>query len=421
MKAKRLSLRTLARLSFHGFFEHPVRLVLTVFISLVSFVLMGTSVTLARYTPERAMVETYATVTDSFSLVAEGEKPLKEQADAVFPLAYGAVTDGAEYLTASSLAPDGSFIEYQERAGVHVQSAVRTAAWFPEEVERALGIAWCAGGRPQDGEVALSSCTANAFLAEGTAKNYEDVVGKHISYTLPVGGTREATVSGVYDTTDCKRGGNILSPCADDVCEWKGAMFVSEDVFWELAEEAGGAEALYYAGDHDRGTAEALIAFLGENWDYSSDVFDVVAVYDEKVRQVQTWCVALGAVLTVFSAFLLYQLIAVLLEDNVEMLGVLRMLGARGSVCVQIAMLGSVALGLFTGVLGAVLSLAGNVLMNAVFRTVLRVPIAVAGFDALSFLSIIGLGLAVGFLAALVPSIRLARRTPIQMQPARRA
>ena len=135
----------------------------------------------------------------------------------------------------------------------------------------------------------------------------------------------------------------------------------------------------------------------------------------------QTWCVALGAVLTVFSAFLLYQLITVLLEDNVEMLGVLRMLGARGSVCVQIAMLGSIALGLFTGVLGAVLSLAGNVLMNAIFRTVLRVPIAVAGFDALSFLSIIGLGLAVGILAALVPSIRLARRTPIQMQPARRA
>lgn len=103
------------------------------------------------------------------------------------------------------------------------------------------------------------------------------------------------------------------------------------------------------------------------------------------------------------------------------MLGVLRMLGARGSVCVQIAMTGSIALGLFAGVLGAALSLAGNVLVNVIFRTVLRVPIAVAGFDLVAFLPVIALGLAVGALAAVVPSVRLARRSPIQMQPQKRA
>ena len=69
----------------------------------------------------------------------------------------------------------------------------------------------------------------------------------------------------------------------------------------------------------------------------------------------------------------------------------------------------------------AALSLAGNVLVNVIFRTVLRVPIAVAGFDLVAFLPVIALGLAVGALAAVVPSVRLARRSPIQMQPQKRA
>lgn len=69
----------------------------------------------------------------------------------------------------------------------------------------------------------------------------------------------------------------------------------------------------------------------------------------------------------------------------------------------------------------AALSLAGNVLVNVIFRTVLRVPIAVAGFDLVAFLPVIALGLAVGALAAVVPSARLARRSPIQMQPQKRA
>ena len=59
--------------------------------------------------------------------------------------------------------------------------------------------------------------------------------------------------------------------------------------------------------------------------------------------------------------------------------------------------------------------------MNVIFRTVLRVPIAVAGFDLVAFLPVIALGLAVGALAAVVPSVRLARRSPIQMQPQKRA
>ena len=41
MKAKRLSFRTLAKLSFRGFFDRPVRLVLTVLTALLSLVTMG--------------------------------------------------------------------------------------------------------------------------------------------------------------------------------------------------------------------------------------------------------------------------------------------------------------------------------------------------------------------------------------------
>lgn len=425
MKAKRLSFRTLAKLSFCGFFDRPVRLAFTVFLSLVSFVLMGTSVTLARYTPEKAMIETYASEVQSFRLTPMGQKPSRAEADALLPLAYGAVTGGA-FLDASALVPDDGLLDraisFQRETGLHVQSAVNVAAYLPPEVEEALSLSWCAGRMPQkEGEAALSSCAANAYLAAGSAKGYAEVVGRRLSYTLPDGTQREAVIVGVYDTSDCGMGGDVFTSCTQDTGAWKGALFLSEDEFWEIAEGAGGADALWYAGDGSRATGEVILAFLNTHWEYSSSVFDVVAVYHEKIGMVQTWCVSLGAALTAFSALLLYQLISVLLDDNLEMLGVLRMLGARGSVCVQIAMTGSIALGLFAGVLGAALSLAGNVLINAIFRTVLRVPIAVAGFDLIAFLSVIALGLAVGALAAVVPSVRLARRSPIQMQPQKRA
>lgn len=425
MKAKRLSFRTLAKLSFRGFFDRPVRLVFTVFLSLVSFVLMGTSVTLARYTPEKAMIETYASEVQSFRLTPMAQKPSRAEADALLPLAFGAVTSGA-FLDASALVPDDGLLDraisFQRETGLHVQSAVNAAAYLPPKVREALSLSWCAGGMPQkEGEAALSSCAANAYLAAGSAKGYAEVVGRKLNYTLPDGTQREAVIVGVYDTSDCSMGGDVFTACTQDTGNWKGALLLPENVFWEIAEDAGGADALWYAGDGSRTTGEVLLAFLNTHGEYSSGVFDVVAVYHEKIGMVQTWCVSLGAALTAFSALLLYQLISVLLDDNLEMLGVLRMLGARGSVCVQIAMTGSIALGLFAGVLGAALSLAGNVLVNVIFRTVLRVPIAVAGFDLVAFLSVIALGLAVGALAAVVPSVRLARRSPIQMQPQKRA
>lgn len=299
---------------------------------------------------------------------------------------------------------------------------MNAAAYLPPEVREALSLSWCAGGMPQkEGEAALSSCAANAYLAAGSAKEYAEAVGRKLNYTLPDGTQREAVIVGVYDTSDCSMDGDVFTACTQDTGNWKGALLLPENVFWEIAEDAGGADALWYAGDGSRTTGEVLLAFLNTHGEYSSGVFDVVAVYHEKIGMVQTWCVSLGAALTAFSALLLYQLISVLLDDNLEMLGVLRMLGARGSVCVQIAMTGSIALGLFAGVLGAALSLARNVLVNTIFRTVLRVPIAVAGFDLVAFLSVIALGLAVGALAAVVPSVRLARRSPIQMQPQKRA
>lgn len=423
MKARRRSFRTLAKLSFRGFFDRPVRLVFTVFLSLISFVLMGTSVTLARYTPEKAMIETYASEVQSFRLTPMAQKPSRAEADALLPLAFGAVIGGA-FLDASALVPEDGLLDraiaFQRETGLHVQSAVNAAAYLPPEVREALS--WCAGGMPQrEGEAALSSCAANAYLAAGSAKEYAEVAGRKLNYTLPDGTQREAVIVGVYDTSDCSMGGDVFTACTQDTGNWKGALLLPENVFWEIAEDAGGADALWYAGDGSRTTGEVLLAFLNTHGEYSSGVFDVVAVYHEKIGMVQTWCVSLGAALTAFSALLLYQLISVLLDDNLEMLGVLRMLGARGSVCVQIAMTGSIALGLFAGVLGAALSLAGNVLVNVIFRTVLRVPIAVAGFDLVAFLSVIALGFAVGALAAVVPSVRLARRSPIQMQPQKRA
>ena len=425
MKAKRLSFRTLAKLSFRGFFDRPVRLVLTVLTALLSLVTMGVAITLARYTPEKAMIETYASEVQSFRLTPVEQKPSRAEADALLPLPCGAVTSGA-FLDAAALVPEDGLLDraiaFQRETGLHVQSAVNAAAYLPPEVQEALSLSWCAGGMPQkEGEAALSSCAANACLAAGSMKSYADAVGRKLSYTLPDGTQREAVIVGVYDTSDCGMGGDVFTACTQDTGNWKGALLLSEDVFWQIAEDAGGADALWYACDGSRTTGEVLLAFLNAHGEYSSNVFDVVAVYHEKIGMVRTWCGSLGAALTAFSALLLYQLISVLLDDHLEMLGVLRMLGARGSVCVQIAMTGSIALGLFAGVLGAVTSLVGNVLINAIFRTVLCVPIAVAGFDLAAFFSVIALGSAVGALAAVVPSVRLARRSPIQMQPQKRA
>lgn len=117
MKAKRLSFRTLAKLSFRGFFDRPVRLVFTVFLSLVSFVLMGTSVTLARYTPEKAMIETYASEVQSFRLTPMEQKPSRAEADALLPLAFGAVTRGRFWMPPRSSPKTGFWIGRSPSSG----------------------------------------------------------------------------------------------------------------------------------------------------------------------------------------------------------------------------------------------------------------------------------------------------------------
>ena len=108
-------------------------------------------------------------------------------------------------------------IAFQRETGLHVQSAVNAAAYLPPEVREALSLSWCAGGMPQkEGEAALSSCAANAYLAAGSAKEYAEVVGRKLNYTLPDGTQREAVIVGVYDTSDCSMGGDVFTACTQD-------------------------------------------------------------------------------------------------------------------------------------------------------------------------------------------------------------
>lgn len=430
---KGLSFPMFFKVVFSGFFAHPLRLALTFLLSVLAFLLVGVSVTLAEYTQERAKIETYAQLTDLFKICgAEGK--LREE-DLSWNLALdcgGVVYVRSGFLSGMELScPEdsaeswgNSLRRYQQAHGGHVQGYISSVVYLPTGGGTERSESWLAGGIPRgENEVAFSSCFARALMAAGwyeggtvrEIRSYGDLVGKTFLLSLPEEGERTVTVCGVYDGNDCAlQATSSFGACSMyDITDWHGALFVSEDLYAPFL-RVYGADALYFAGDHSRETGKKLVSFLEENEAFYSDVFAQTEMYRSEASRLKMWCGAIGGVLAAFSFLLLYQFISILLDDKSQTILILRMLGARKGIAAKVAFTESLSFGGVIGVCSAGLSAVANPLVNTIFAKLFATNMAVAWFSPISFFSVIALAVLASAIAAIFPTVRLSGKSLLE-------
>lgn len=245
----------------------------------------------------------------------------------------------------------------------------------------------------------------------------EDLLGLRLSIGLPDGTRHTFAVSGVYDCSGCPQtmSGQHGACSGDDRTDWRGTFFVTESTFDLVASSLGGADGVWFAGDHDRATGAALAAFLEENPLYQSSLFLPIVQYGEDIATLIGWVGSFGAVLVVFSALLFYQLIAILLDDKRQTIGVLRMLGARARICILLALTESLVFGIAVGIAAAGISVACVPLLNVLLASLFHVRVALAGYHILAPLCVFLLSVIVAGLAAILPSLRMMQKSPIEL------
>ena len=433
-RKKGLSFKSLARIAFSDLFARPARLILTALLSVVALTLAGVAVSLAMYDEADAKADAYAR-TDGAILLLPAEEKIGREGSSAMALPYGAVAKAGDLLAslegmaaAQNIAADaalwGALEDYRAQNGVHVLTFLQSVAYFSEGAQRAVASGWLAGRSPQsDGEAALPSCFANTFLAVGWPEagalapvaEYGGLIGREIRLAVP-GGMRQMTVCGVYDCSGCEgTAGNAegYGACSRDPASWRGALFVGEESFWSFAGD--GADGLYFAGDGKHETGRALAAFLDGNPQYGSEIFEQIELCRGDVEKLSGWCGAVGGILTAFAVLLLFQFLCILLDQKKQTIGVLRMLGARGGLCVRIALTESIAFGLAVGLAAAALCAAMCSPVNGLFEALFRVRIAVMGVHGAALGAVVAAGAGVGILAGLPPGLRMALRSPVSL------
>lgn len=429
----RLRFSCVLRIALSGLWVRPVRLILTIALSLMAFVLTGCAVTLALYDEDTARAETYAQLTDVFLLTrSDGARFGQGEPDWALALPRGEVAQAGRAICEISVPDEAAeawgnrIYNYSSAHNVHIQLAVNGVSCLSDEVWSALGGSWLAGGAPQaDDEAAISSCLGHAYLAGGIyeagtfreADGMEDLIGLRLSIGLPDGTRHTFAASGVYDCSGCPQtmSGQHGACSGDDRTDWRGTFFVTESTFDLVASSLGGADGVWFAGDHDRATGAALVAFLEENPLYQSSLFLPIVQYGEDIATLIGWVGSFGAVLVIFSALLFYQLIAILLDDKRQTIGVLRMLGARARICILLALTESLVFGVAVGIAAAGISVACVPLLNILLASLFHVRVALAGYHILAPLCVFLLSVIVAGLAAILPSLRMMQKSPIEL------
>ncbi len=436
VKKKRLSISYLFKIAFSDIFIRPFRLAFTILLAIFALTLTGFATTIALYNEDSAKIKLYAQKLEYFRLWKDEAKIVGDEISGAISLPFGSVVHmEEEFLNAMKLTcvDETEFedwgvkiITYQQENMVHVQTGIESIGYFPEEVTTALGSLMLAGAYPEEeNEVAVSSCFANAFLAadwyDGSTtieiKQYSDLIGKSFLVQDNLNEIGNVSISGVYNCYGCNAGGNsIVWNCAQDYYDWHGSLFVSKTLLYDILDASAGADVLYYTSDHNTKTGEQVVSFLSVSDLYCTDAFESVVRCRADIEQMRNWAIGISMVLIVFSTLLLYQFIAIMVDYKKPIMGVLRMLGARSSICIKIVIIESITIGGVAGLLSAALSSVCLPIVNMIFAWFFHEEIVIADFKILSLVTVYFLGLLAGFIAALPPSIYLTRSRPVDFK-----
>ena len=398
----------------------PVRFFFTVLLATFAFAMTGLALIAGFYTERSGKVQTYAQFIDEFALFApEDELTVDELRAVAKELSRPCVAVGYR---STWLGFGGWELDYGSKYRIHATSSSDMVAYCTQEYEAHLPLLF--GTFPKaKGEILVSRCFAQYFIACGELENMQELVEKEVG--IYVGGTeRSLTVCGIYSNDGCQVNKTYASDsdvefstttrCSGRDADYAGAVFFSEGDFEELTD--GKAAYGVFAGDHNSATGRRLLTFLESNeYGLQTDIFRAIEMYKNDIEGMKTTFAIAAIVLSVFSILMLYQFITISIDGKRQMIGILRALGGRSADVVKIFLIESGFLGVLAGVfaigLTAGLIPAANMVVTALFSDVM----AIMTFNPWAFLIVFVLSVGASLLSAFIPVFREAKRLPVDV------
>ena len=407
--------------------KNPVRFFFTILLAAFAFGMAGLALIAGFYNEDNAKVQTYVQFYDDFVLLpreAVGAMSFdsfkKTAQDVNHP--YVAVayveTHQQEYLML-----DG---DYERNNRVHIQGSSETIAYASDGYAEHLELI-CGSLPTSKTEILIPSCFAHYYVDGKVINSIEEIYGRELK--LKVNDENVTlTVCGMYQNDKCSilrafdnpdHTGNYETKACRTTRKsgafYTGSIFVSEEMFEELSEEAGVTFGVF-AGDHSASSGRSLVKFLNENTDrFYTDIFTAIESYRQEIQGVKETFVIASIVLCVFAVLLMYQFISVSIDTKKQMIGILRALGGKSSDVVKIFLIESGFLGVLSGVCAIGLSAGLIPAVNVIVTELFSDAVAIFTFNPWAFLIVFALSICAALLSALIPVLREAKRLPVDV------
>jgi len=436
MKKLHFRIFTWLRLGLNGIFSRPLRLVALVFLSTFAIALFGLSMTMALYDEDKAKAESLYKYENSIAIEINGAAG--DYADKVYSatgkkftsLIYDEAIENWDHFY-------GSGAILSENADCLLTSPQRIIL-TDAEVFKEAGISVIGEIPKKKDEIMLCRCMANAILEFGYYDNisspqyYDYETGKWVydkaykkSYSSikkfvedknkislknpSTGETFEATIVGVADYT-CDNY-HISSSEMPDLYD---AVYVSEEYM-----SLYGKQDLSYivSGKVESAEqAEKILSFCkaDENLNAVAEAIVTVENYRDSISTFQRGFFWGSIGFAAFAAVLIYQFIALSVEQKLQEIGILRAIGARPSDVFWIFFSESFVLAFVYAVFATPAVAIGTVALNAALKNLFDIAISVLNFHIAVSFAMLLLSVTITVIASLIPIIRAAKKSPAE-------
>ena len=441
----KLSFWAAVRIGSHGMLQKPVRLLIVIFLTAVSLILFGLSVTAAMYDEERAIAESMALYDDATLIMKTDESAFTEDDLAALEERTGKAF-AAFRRSSSPLLPDWMMFSAGDVSWSGNENAPKDLRRDPtgfvvltEQVIEESGFSLLGRLPEGENEIAIPCCLAESFVQFNYYDNiaspqiwneetytweydeayvtnissHEEMLGKRLYLADPsMSGLTEATIVGVleYECRFPER--HTVSASGANVLE--DQLIVSVDYARKAMKEGIGSYALAApvrdgaegrrVFDNCRGDGDFLLI---------SDAQSDVAEYRETINKFTGAFVGVGVAFAVFAGALTFQFINLSIETKRGQVGILRALGARSFDVCRIFFSESFLLALLS-VAAAIPSTVGlSYAVNKILYDLFFIRVAVLTFTVWMPVSIFLLGFVIAFVATVFPVLKEARKAPI--------
>ena len=440
-KRAKLPLWSAVCLGLHGILQKPVRLVVVIFLTTFSLVLLGLSVTMAFYSDDRAVAESMV-LHDRVSLVTKADMSDFSKEDLAALRDRSGRSYGLLCPAPTELLPDlMQFTAGRNARGEELRGCLRKSPLgfvvLNDDVLAETDRYVLTGRLPAaKDEIALPCCLANSFMALNYYDNisspqvfndylmrweydedevtpicaYEDILGKKLWLAGATGADIEATIIGVLEY-DCFYFGNHSQNQMNLTIE--DQLIVSQEYAEELTGKSG---AEFAVAGPPRNAAEAA-----KLYDYAkegsvvlgSEAIEQVAKYRKTINGFAGAFVGVGIAFAVFAGALIFQFVNLSIEAKREQVGILRALGARSVDVCRIFFSESAFLALISAALSVPVTIGLSHAVNLILYELFFIGVAVMNFTIWMPVSVFALGILISFAATAAPVLREAKKTPI--------